>query len=158
MCAENSSKLTTMQLSLGAKQNGNILLFENASQVWNHNFYWECMKPGGGGQPPNPLRDMINSSFGSFQQFRDEFFNTGMSVFGSGWVWLVFDRNDNSLRIMYTKDGQTPIETDEFIPLLTMDVWEHAYYLDYQNNRDSYQRSFLDQLVNWDFVNSQLPK
>lgn len=97
-----------------------MLLFDNAGQVWNHNFYWECMKPNGGGQPKNPVLDLINNSFGSFETFKEEFFNTGLNTFGSGWVWLVFDRSNSQLKIMQTKDGDTPVAGDQFIPILTM--------------------------------------
>jgi Fe-Mn family superoxide dismutase len=95
-----------------------MLLFENAGQVWNHNFYWNCMKPGGGGHPSNPVSDLINSSFGSYEQFRDQFFHTGMATFGSGWVWLVFERSTRQLKVIQTKDGETPVADDEFIPNL----------------------------------------
>jgi Fe-Mn family superoxide dismutase len=104
------------------------MLFNNAGQVWNHNFLWQCLKPGGGGQPPNPISDLINSSFGSFEAFREQFNNAGLSTFGSGWVWLVFDRQNNNLRILQTKDGDTPIAGEQFIPILTMVSKPHSRF------------------------------
>lgn len=104
----------------GARQKGDEFLYDNAGQVWNHNFYWQCMKSGGGGPPKNQLRDMINSSFGSYEAFREHFNDTGLATFGSGWVWLVFDRQRNSLRVLQSKDGDTPVAGDDFIPIITM--------------------------------------
>ncbi|MBA4393806.1 MAG: superoxide dismutase [Fe] [Desulfobacca sp.] len=128
-------------------------IFNNAAQVWNHSFYWACLKPGGGGAPQGPIAEKIVASFGSYEKFAEEFKNAGVTQFGSGWAWLVL--KDNHLEIMKTSNADTPI-AHGVKPLLTVDVWEHAYYLDYQNRRPDYLSSVLDHLVNWDFVNGQL--
>jgi Fe-Mn family superoxide dismutase len=130
-----------------------IALFNNAAQVWNHSFYWACMKPGGGGHPSGLINDKINDHFGSLDKFIDQFKSTAMSQFGSGWTWLVL-KNDNSLDIIKTSNAATPL-TQDFKPLLTVDVWEHAYYLDYQNRRADYLDNFINHLINWEFVNRQ---
>jgi len=139
-----------------AKASGNQGLFNNAAQVWNHSFYWECMKPSGGGLPTGKLLDLIISSFGSYEKFRAEFENAGLTAFGSGWAWLVYV--DGVLKVTKTIGAETPISEEGVVPILTMDVWEHAYYLDYQNLRPNYVTTFMDNLVNWDFVASQLPQ
>jgi Fe-Mn family superoxide dismutase len=128
-------------------------IFNNAAQVWNHSFYWKCMKQGGGGNPPKKLADMINSAFGGFDKFIEEMKNAAATQFGSGWAWLVTD--GGSLKIMKTSNADTPM-VHGAKALLTIDVWEHAYYLDYQNRRPDYVAAFLEKLVNWEFVESQL--
>lgn len=128
-------------------------LFNQAAQVWNHSFYWNCMKPGGGGEPSGVLMDKINADFGSFEKFKEEFSNAGATQFGSGWAWLVED--GGKLKVVKTLNADTPLAHGQK-PLLTMDVWEHAYYLDFQNRRPDYISTFLDHLVNWEFVASQL--
>jgi len=128
-------------------------LFNNAAQVWNHSFYWACMKPGGGGPPSGAIAEKIGSAFGGYAQFVELFKNAGMTQFGSGWAWLIL--KDNHLEIMKTSNADTPLAYG-LKPILTVDVWEHAYYLDYQNRRPDYLSSFLEHLVNWDFVNSLL--
>jgi Fe-Mn family superoxide dismutase len=128
-------------------------LFNNAAQVFNHSFYWNSMKPGGGGEPKGKIRDRILSSFGSYQKFADEFSNAAATQFGSGWAWLVLD--GGQLKIMKTANADTPIAKD-IKPLLTIDVWEHAYYLDYQNRRADYIKAFVDRLLNWDFAEKNL--
>ncbi len=128
-------------------------LFNNAAQVWNHNFYWKSMKPGGGGVPSGGLAKKIEASFGSFEKFRESFANAAGSLFGSGWVWLV--KADDSLKVVQTLNADTPI-VHGMLPLATLDVWEHAYYLDYQNRRKDYINLFLDHLINWDFVSRNL--
>lgn len=125
-------------------------IFNNAAQVWNHTFYWHSMKPQGGGQPEGALADKINATFGSFDGFKEEFAKAGATQFGSGWAWLVVDKGGN-LAIRKTANAATPLTEGE-TPLLTMDVWEHAYYLDFQNARPKYIETFLDGLVNWDFA------
>lgn len=124
-------------------------LFNNAAQSWNHSFYWNCMKSGGGGQPTGALADKINADFGSFEKFVEEFKAAGATQFGSGWAWLVLD--NGTLKVTKTSNAGNPM-TEGQIPLLTMDVWEHAYYLDYQNKRPAYMDTFMSSLVNWDFV------
>lgn len=128
-------------------------LFNNAAQVWNHTFYWHCMKPNGGGEPTGPLADAINKTFGSFAKFKEEFSAAAATQFGSGWAWLV-KKADGSLAITKTANADCPIRTGEK-PLLTCDVWEHAYYVDYRNARPKYVEAFWN-LVNWDFVASNL--
>ena len=129
------------------------LIFNNASQVWNHAFFWHCMKPGGGGQPSGVLAEKLNDRFGSFDQFVNEFKSAGVFQFGSGYVWLVLDRDE--LKVVKTGDATNPMVHQQ-IPLLSCDVWEHAYYLDFQNRRPDFLQAFLEHLVNWDFVTQQL--
>lgn len=128
-------------------------IFNNAAQVWNHSFYWQCMKPNGGGAPTGPIAEKIVATFGSYEKFAEEFKNAGVTQFGSGWAWLVVKGNE--LQIMKTPNADTPIAKG-LKPLLTVDVWEHAYYLDYQNRRPDYLSAFVEKLINWDFVNSCL--
>ena len=127
--------------------------FNNAAQVWNHSFYWQCMKPGGGGQPTGALLDKINADFGSYDAFVDQFKTAGATQFGSGWAWLVLD--NGTLKVTKTANADLPLAHGQ-TALLTMDVWEHAYYLDYQNRRPDYMTTYLDKLVNWDFVAANL--
>jgi superoxide dismutase, Fe-Mn family len=124
-------------------------IFNNAAQAWNHTFYWNSIKPNGGGTPTGALADKITTDFGSFEAFVDEFKKAGATQFGSGWAWLVLD--GGTLKVTKTGNAENPLTTGA-TPLLTMDVWEHAYYLDYQNRRPDYINDFLTKLVNWDFV------
>lgn len=124
-------------------------LFNNAAQAWNHTFYWNCMKSGGGGQPTGALADKIKSDFGSYENFVEEFKKAGATQFGSGWAWLVLDKG--TLKVTKTLNADNPLTAGQ-VPLLTMDVWEHAYYLDYQNRRPDYIGDFVGSLINWDFV------
>ncbi|NTW16104.1 MAG: superoxide dismutase [Syntrophaceae bacterium] len=128
-------------------------LFNNAAQVWNHSFYWQCIKPKGGGMPAGAIADKIKTTWGSFEKFAEEFKNAGVTQFGSGWAWLVLD--GNTLKITKTANADTPI-AHGLKPLLTVDVWEHAYYLDYQNRRPDYLTAFIENLISWDFVNANL--
>ncbi|WP_305041164.1 superoxide dismutase [Geoalkalibacter sp.] len=128
-------------------------IFNNVAQVWNHSFYWKCIKPGGGGQPTGKIAEKIQSDFGGFDKFVEEFKNAGATQFGSGWAWLVLD--GAKLKVTKTLNAENPL-TQGMKPLLTMDVWEHAYYLDYQNRRPDYMATFIDKLINWDFVNANL--
>ncbi|HRW59203.1 superoxide dismutase, Fe [Candidatus Defluviicoccus seviourii] len=130
-------------------------VFNNAAQVWNHTFYWNCMKPGGGGQPSAAVASALASAFGSFEKFKEEFKNACVTQFGSGWGWLVVA--DGALKITKTANADLPLAHGQ-TALLTCDVWEHAYYLDYQNRRPDYVQVFLDNLVNWDFVAQNLSK
>lgn len=128
-------------------------MFNNAAQVWNHSFYWNCLKPNGGGEPTGKLAEAIDAAFGSFDAFKAEFTKTAIGTFGSGWAWLV-QRADGSLALVSTSNAATPLTgTDK--PLLTCDVWEHAYYVDYRNARPKYVEAFWN-LVNWDFVSDQM--
>lgn len=128
-------------------------IFNNAAQVWNHSFYWHCMKPGGGGAPKGRIADEIEKAFGSFDKFAEEFKTAALTQFGSGWAWLVVE--DGALKVTKTANADTPLAHGQ-LPLLTVDVWEHAYYLDYQNRRPDYVRTFLDHLVNWEFAAENL--
>lgn len=127
-------------------------VFNNAAQVWNHTFFWNCMKPNGGGAPNGTLAEKMNASFGSFDKFKEEFKSAGATQFGSGYAWLVIDNGE--LKVVKTPNAANPM-TNNQIPLLTCDVWEHAYYLDYQNRRPDFLQTFLDRLINWDFVSQQ---
>ncbi len=128
-------------------------LFNNAAQVWNHTFYWQSIKPGGGGVPTGALAEKIAADFGSFEEFATQFKAAGATQFGSGWAWLVLD--GGTLKVTKTGNADLPLAHGQKA-LLTMDVWEHAYYLDYQNRRPDYMTTFLDKLVNWDFVAANL--
>jgi superoxide dismutase, Fe-Mn family len=138
-------------VSIIKKSSGGV--FNNAAQVWNHTFYWNSLSPKGGGEPSGKLADLITKSFGSFAQFKEEFSKTAVGTFGSGWGWLV-QRADGSLGLVSTSNAATPI-TGPDRPLLTCDVWEHAYYIDYRNARPKYVEAFWN-LVNWDFATEQL--
>jgi Fe-Mn family superoxide dismutase len=126
------------------------MLFNNAAQAWNHDFYWRSMRPKGGGTPGGALRDAIGRDFRGLPEFRTAFAKAAAGEFGSGWAWLVAGK-DSKLTIVATDDADTPIVRGE-TPLLTIDVWEHAYYLDYQNRRPDYIAAWLDKLINWDFA------
>ena len=128
-------------------------MFNNAAQIWNHTFYWNCLSPNAGGEPSGKLADAINAAFGDFAKFKEQFSDTSIKTFGSGWGWLV-QRADGSLALASTPNAATPL-TGEDTPLLTCDVWEHAYYIDYRNARPKYVEAFWS-LVNWDFVASNL--
>jgi len=128
-------------------------LFNNAAQIFNHNFYWNSMKPGGGGEPQGRIAEKIGQSFGSYQKFVEAFSNAAATQFGSGWAWLVQD--GGKLQVTKTSNADTPI-TGSAKPLLVIDVWEHAYYLDYQNRRADYIKAFVEKLINWDFADKNL--
>jgi superoxide dismutase, Fe-Mn family len=124
-------------------------IFNNSAQVWNHTFYWKSMKQNGGGAPTGALAEKIDADFGSLDKFKEAFKATGVGQFGSGWAWLVLD--GGTLKVTKTLNAENPIVHGQ-VPLLTMDVWEHAYYLDYQNRRPDYAQTFLDSLINWEFA------
>jgi Fe-Mn family superoxide dismutase len=124
-------------------------VFNNAAQVWNHTFYWNCMKPGGGGAPAGDLAQAIEENFGSFDEFKKEFSSAAVTQFGSGWAWLIYE--DKKLKVINTGNADLPLKHGQ-TALLTVDVWEHAYYIDYRNLRPKYVETFLSNLVNWDFV------
>ncbi|MDH5561064.1 MAG: superoxide dismutase [Deltaproteobacteria bacterium] len=128
-------------------------IFNNAAQVWNHTFYWNSLKPKGGGEPTGQIAEKIAGAFGSYSKFAEEFKNAGATQFGSGWAWLVLDKGE--LKITKTLNADTPI-AHGLKPILTVDVWEHAYYLDYQNRRPDYLTTFIEKLINWDFANANL--
>jgi len=128
-------------------------IFNNAAQVWNHTFFWSSMKPGGGGKPSGELAAKIDAAFGSFDKFKEEFKNAAVTQFGSGWAWLI--EEGGQLKITKTGNADTPLAKGQKA-LLTVDVWEHAYYLDYQNRRPDFVQAFLDHLANWDFAAKNL--
>lgn len=129
-------------------------VFNNAAQVWNHTFFWHSMKPSGGGAPTGKIAELITRDFGSYDSFKEAFSTAGATQFGSGWAWLVL--NGDKLEVRKTPNAETPLTDASVTPLLTMDVWEHAYYLDHQNARPKYIETFLNELVNWDFANQNL--
>lgn len=133
------------------KSSGGI--FNNAAQVYNHTFYWNCLTPNGGGEATGAVADAINSAFGSFADFKEKFTESAATNFGSGWTWLV-KNSAGALEIVNTDDAGCPLTEDQ-TPLMTIDVWEHAYYVDYRNARPDYIAAFWN-LVNWDFVNSNI--
>lgn len=143
---ENASLEDTIMKSSGG-------VFNNAAQIWNHTFYWNCLSPNGGGEPTGAVADAINSTFGSFAEFKEKFSASAVNNFGSGWTWLV-KNSDGSIEIFNTSNAGTPM-TDGKTALLTCDVWEHAYYIDYRNARPKYLEAFWN-LVNWDFVAQNL--
>ena len=127
-------------------------IFNNAAQIWNHTFYWHCLSPSGGGEATGAIAEAIQSAFGSFDKFKEEFTASAINNFGSSWTWLV-KNTDGSLAIVNTSNAATPLTDSAVTPLLTVDLWEHAYYIDYRNARPNYMNAFWS-LVNWDFVNS----
>lgn len=129
-------------------------IFNNAAQVWNHTFYWHCMSPNGGGDPKDELLQALQDNFGGVDEFKEKFSQTAITTFGSGWAWLV-KKADGSLDIVSTSNAATPLTDSGVTPLLTCDVWEHAYYIDYRNARPKYVETFWN-LVNWDFVAQNL--
>ena len=128
-------------------------IFNNASQHWNHNLFWKCMKANGGSNIPTKLKEKINNDFGSFEKFREEFINAGITQFGSGWCWLSI--KGGKLVVTKTPNAENPI-IHNMKPILACDVWEHSYYLDYKNKRPIYLENFFDKLINWEFVQSNL--
>ncbi|QED23381.1 superoxide dismutase [Candidatus Deianiraea vastatrix] len=137
-------------IMLSAEDASKAAIFNNAAQVWNHTFYFKCMHPNGGDEPASELVSEIEKYFGSFDEFKNQFKTAATTQFGSGWAWLVKDK-DGSLKIVKTPNAATPMTSGQK-PLLTIDVWEHAYYLDYQNRRVDYIDVFLSKLANWSFV------
>ncbi|MBD2743162.1 superoxide dismutase [Coleofasciculus sp. FACHB-1120] len=135
------------------KASDKAAIFNNAAQVWNHTFYWNGIKPNGGGNPSGELAEKINASFGSLDKFKEEFKTAGGTQFGSGWAWLIKD--GDTLKVAKSPNAENPIAYGQ-TPLLTMDVWEHAYYLDYQNSRPNFMQNYVDHLINWDFVAQNL--
>jgi Fe-Mn family superoxide dismutase len=138
-----------------AKDESKIQIFNNAAQSWNHTFFWNCMRPRGGGQPSGDVLKAIEQSFGGVDKFKQQFKEAATTQFGSGWAWLV--RDGSALKITKTPNAVDPLAQGQ-TALLTCDVWEHAYYLDYQNRRPDFVQTFLDSLVNWDFVAKNLAR
>ena len=130
-------------------------IFNNAAQTWNHTFYWNGLTPNGGGKPTGRIAQMIESDLGGYEQFKKDFAQAGVTQFGSGWAWLVAE--GGKLKLVKTGNADNPLTKGQ-VPLLTLDVWEHAYYLDYQNRRPDHLSAAIDQLLNWDFANANLSK
>jgi superoxide dismutase, Fe-Mn family len=130
-----------------------LTLFHNAAQAWNHDFYWRCLKPKGGGEPPAVLKDKMQAAFGSVEACKKELAERAVAQFGSGWAWLVLDGGE--LKVLTTDNANTPL-TQGLRPLLTIDVWEHAYYLDYQNKRADHVNAVIDKLASWEFAAANL--
>ena len=137
-----------------AKDDSKQTMFNQAAQVWNHTFYWNCMTPDGGGKATGKLAEQIDADFGSYDKFAEEFKAACTGQFGSGWGWLVADKANGKLSIMKTANADTPLAHGK-VAVLTCDVWEHAYYIDFRNDRGAYVQKFLDVLVNWDFANAE---
>ncbi|KGF72699.1 superoxide dismutase [Neosynechococcus sphagnicola sy1] len=150
---ELADKTLEAVIQISFKDAAKVGIFNNAAQVWNHSFFWNCMKPGGGGTPTGALAEQITDSFGSFEKFTTEFKAAATTQFGSGWAWLV--KEGDTLKVTKTPNAENPLAHGQ-TALLTLDVWEHAYYLDYQNRRPDFIQNFLDSLVNWEFVAQQL--
>jgi Fe-Mn family superoxide dismutase len=148
---ENSSLEEIIRATAGDP--GKAPFFNNAAQVWNHTFFWHCMKPGGGGRPTGALAQRIDAAFDGYEKFAEQFKAASVARFGSGWGWLINDGGE--LKIISTPNAETPLALGK-TALLTVDVWEHAYYLDYQNRRPDFVQAVLDHLVNWDFVAAHL--
>lgn len=146
---ENADLVTIIKKSSGG-------IFNNAAQVWNHTFFWQGMKPNGGGEPKGALAEAINKKWKSYAEFKAAFAASAASNFGSGWTWLV-KKADGSVDIVNTSNAQTPLTTSD-IPLLTLDVWEHAYYIDHRNQRPKFIDTFLSALANWDFAEANFSK
>lgn len=135
-----------------ARRDGDIDVLNNAAQVWNHNFFWQGLSPAGS-QPTGAIKDLVDRQFGGVSEFRQAFTDAATSVFGSGWVWLVIENGD--LKIVTSANAETPVGTDQ-VPLLALDVWEHAYYIDYRNRREAFAAALVENLVNWKFVAANL--
>ena len=149
----NKSLEEVIQIAFGDSTKAGI--FNNAAQVWNHSFFWNCLKPAGGGAPTGALAAKIDQDFGSFDKFKEEFSNAAATQFGSGWAWLVDD--GGTLKVIKTPNAENPLAHGKKA-LLTIDVWEHAYYIDFKNARPGFIKNFLDNLVNWDFVAANFAK
>lgn len=145
--------LSLEDIVVKARENAAIDILNNALQAWNHSFLWESMSPNGGNVPDGRIKELIEDGFGDLDTFRNRFREAALSHFGSGWVWLVLD--GQRLRILTTVNADSPVGT-QMLPLLTLDVWEHAYYIDYRNKRAEYVDNFLDKLVNWKFAAANL--
>jgi Fe-Mn family superoxide dismutase len=143
-------KLSLDDIVLESK--GEAKVFNNAAQTWNHTFYWNCLSPNGGGEPGGAIADAIKKSFGSFETFKEQFSDKSATLFGSGWAWVV--KEGDKLSIVQTKDADNPM-TDGKTPILTCDVWEHAYYIDYRNARPKYVEAFWN-VINWEFMEKNL--
>lgn len=150
---EGKSLEEIIKISAGDASKAGI--FNNSAQVWNHTFYWNSIKPNGGGKPTGPIAEKIDAAFGSYEKFAEAFTAAATTQFGSGWAWLVADKINGDLSIVKTGNADTPLAHGQ-VALLTIDVWEHAYYIDFRNARPKYISTFLEHLVNWDYANAKL--
>ena len=151
---ENLTGASLIDVVKRAKQSGNSKLFNNSAQLWNHSFFWQCLSPARGQKPDGRLAQMIDDSFGGTDQMLQKLQEEAVNHFASGWAWLVLDRDQ--LKITSLHDADTPIVHDGMLPLFTLDVWEHAYYIDYRNERPKFATSVLSNIVNWEFVAQNL--
>lgn len=153
---EENKEMHGMDLEqiIKTSHNTNNAIFNNAAQIWNHTFFWHSIKPGAGGTPTGAMLDKINTDFGSYEEFAKQFKQAALAQFGSGWAWLVLNKNDK-LEIVKTANAETPL-TDNMYPLIACDVWEHAYYIDFRNKRPDYVSVFLDHMINWDFASMHM--
>lgn len=149
---------TLIDIIKESKKKNEAGIFNNAAQIWNHTFFWHCMAPNANSVPSGDLLKLIEKNFGSIDQFKAEFKQAAITQFGSGWAWLVQEGNSDVLKIVKTPNADTPLTEQGLNPLLTIDVWEHAYYLDYQNRRPDFIQTFMDHLINWSFVEENLNK
>jgi len=151
---QSLGEASLLQVVRSAKQSDNKKLFNNSAQLWNHSFFWQCLAPAQGQQPEGKLAKLIEDGFGSSQALLDKLQEEAVNHFSNGWAWLVLDRG--SLRVTSLHDADTPIVHEGMVPLFTLDVWEHAYYIDYRNERPRFASSVLSNIVNWDFVAQNL--
>jgi len=148
------SGASLIQIVKAAKQGGNNKLFNNSAQLWNHSFFWQCLSPSQGQQPQGKLAKLIEDGFGNPQVLLDKLQEEAVNHFSNGWAWLVLDRG--TLRVTSLHDADTPIVHEGMVPLFTLDVWEHAYYIDYRNERPRFASTVLSNIINWEFVSSNL--
>lgn len=153
VASTNMADMPLEEVIKASYKDGKTAIFNNAAQAWNHTFFWNCLKANGGGAPSGELAERINKDLGGYDKFAEEFKNAAVTQFGSGWAWLVSD--NGTLKITKTPNAENPLVHNQ-VPLLTLDVWEHAYYIDFKNRRPDFAQNFLDKLVNWDFVASNL--
>jgi len=151
LIADSDAKDKSLEEIIKSSEGG---MFNNAAQIWNHTFYWNSLNPNGGGEPTGAIADAINDSFGSFAEFKEAFTTSAINNFGSSWTWLVKGQ-DGKLAIVNTSNAATPLTDESVTPILTVDLWEHAYYIDYRNARPKYMDGFWS-LVNWEFANTNL--
>jgi Fe-Mn family superoxide dismutase len=148
------SGASLVEVVRAARREGNNKLFNNSAQLWNHSFFWQCLAPSEGQRPSGKLEHLINDAFGSSEALLEKLQEEAVNHFSNGWAWLVLDRG--TLRITSLHDADTPLVHDGMVPLFTLDVWEHAYYIDYRNERPRFASSVLTNIVNWDFVGQNL--
>ena len=154
MLAEKGEDMALVEVVRAAAQRGDKGLFNNAAQIWNHSFFWQCLAPAKGQQPTGKLKELIDDGFGGTEALLKKLKEESVGHFSNGWAWLVLNRD--KLEITSLHDADTPLVYDGMVPLLTLDLWEHAYYIDYRNERPRYAETVLSKIINWDFVASNL--